>query len=179
MHISHETSAAGDVSRALAHELAPAAVMVWAVVAGHGASAATMVAAALALGILSFAYAPLARSRHWAREHLADLWAMLLLMSTLALTPMSRAESTFLTPANVDSAPLTTQVGHGMGTGMGGGMGPGASSAVGVTLSAFAALAVVAAWVVVRVLLARRAWRIHSLVSAIACGAGLLWMLLA
>jgi hypothetical protein len=193
--LAHETSAAKGVARALAHELVPGGVMVWAVVAGHAgapltgaghtgagpaahagaAGAGAMLGAALVLAVLSFAYAPSARSQHWAREHLTDLWATLLLMAALAFVPMTGAESTFQPAGNLDSAPLTAHLGHGMGSlafPTGGVAGFGALAVVAV-------VAVVAAWVLARTLLARRAWRIHSLVSAVACGTGLAWMLLA
>jgi len=177
---SHETSAVAGVARALAHEIAPAAVMVWAVLAGHVSGSGPMLGATLALALISFAYAPLARTRHWAREHLADLWAMLLLMVALALAPVSGAESTFPHPGNVDSAPLTSGLAHGMGMG-GDGMGMGgafSADAPAAVVWGMAALVVIVGWVLARVLLARRAWGIHSLVSAAACGAGLAWMLL-
>jgi hypothetical protein len=166
--------------RALAHGALPAGAMVWATLAGH--EPAAMVAAALALALLSFAYAPLARTRAWAREHLADLWAMLLLMAAMALT---RAESTFPPAGKVDLPRVGAYL-HDMSAGFGmlgaGGMlGTGAASAAGATSAAASATAVVVvvAWVLARALLARRRWRIHSLVSFAVCGAGLAWMLLA
>jgi hypothetical protein len=172
--------------RALAHGVLPAGAMVWATLAGH--EPAAMVAAALALALLSFAYAPLARTRAWAREHLADLWAMLLLMAVMAL---SRAESTFPLAGKVDMPRVGAYL-HDMSAGFGmlgaGGMlGTGESAAgaaggaAGATSAAAsaAAVAVVVAWALARALLARRGWRIHSLVSFAVCGAGLAWMLLA
>ncbi|MCU1420441.1 MAG: hypothetical protein JWN36_92 [Microbacteriaceae bacterium] len=164
----------------LTHGVLPAGAMVWATLAGH--EPAAMIAAALALALLSFAYAPLARTRAWAREHLADLWAMLLLMAVMAL---SRAESTFPPTGKVD-VPRVGAYLHDMSAGFGmlgaGGMlGTGAASAAGATSAAASATAVVVvvAWVLARALLARRRWRIHSLVSFAVCGAGLAWMLLA
>jgi hypothetical protein len=136
---------------------------VWVVVTGH--EAVTMMAAALTLALLSFGYAPLARTRVWAREHLADLWAMLLLMAVMAL---GRAEPTFPNTGNIDSARLASGHGHGMG---------GAGAGI-VGLSGLAAIALVAGWALARVLIARRGWHTRSLVSAAVCGAGLLWMLL-
>ncbi|MFF1877258.1 hypothetical protein [Leifsonia sp. NPDC058230] len=176
-HFSHEAgpsarggAAAIAAGRALAHEVLPMAVMAWAVLAGHGSAA--MAAAAIALALLSFAYAPLARANHWAREHLADLWAMLLLMAAMAL---SRGDSTFPGAGNVD-VPRVGAHAHvlsaGFGMGGTGGMG-GAGSATAVVV------AVVVAWALARAFLACRGWRIHSLVSAVVCGAGLVWMLAA
>jgi hypothetical protein len=162
-HFSHEATAAATL-RALAHEALPASLMAWAVLAGH--EPAAMVAAALILALLSFAYAPLARTRPWVREHLADLWAMLLLMAVMAL---SRGESTFPAAGNVD-LPRVSAHAHGMSADFGMG-GAGAMSA--------AAIAVVVAWALARVLLARRGWRIHSLVSVAVCGTCLVWMLVA
>jgi hypothetical protein len=166
--------------RALAHGVLPAGAMVWATLAGH--EPAAMVAAALALALLSFAYAPLARTRAWAREHLADLWAMLLLMAVMAL---SRAESTFPPAGKVDMPRVGAYL-HDMSAGFGmlgaGGMGgAGAASAASATTAAVSAagIVVVVAWVLARALLARRRWRIHSLVTFVLCGAGLAWMLLA
>jgi hypothetical protein len=67
--------------------------------------------------------------------------------------------------------------------GAGGMLGTGAiaDGAAGATSAAAsaAAVAVVIAWALARALLARREWRIHSLVSFAVCGAGLAWMLLA
>ncbi|WP_223694290.1 hypothetical protein [Leifsonia poae] len=145
------------LSRALAHEALPAGVMVWAIAAGNSAAATT--AAALTLALLSFAYAPLARTRHWAREHLADLWAMLLLMAVMAVSSPSASDAG-------STGSSEGMSGHRMGMG-----------ALSAGISMAAAFAVVAVWVLARVLLARRLWRFHSLASAAVCGAGLLWML--
>ncbi|WP_431279553.1 hypothetical protein [Leifsonia poae] len=152
---------------ALAHEVIPAGVMVWAVLAGH--TPAPMVVAAVTLALVSFAYAPFARTRAWAREHVVDLWAMLLLMSVMAVGVSSRVESSFPGAANLQSTRLTDHA-HRMG-----GMGAGAGAGVGA--AAAAAAVIVVAWVLARVLLARRGWRIHSIVSFGMCGAGLAWML--
>ncbi len=156
-HTSH-------LSWSLAHEAAPAAVMVWAVAVGH--SGAAMVAGGLALALLSIAYAPAARRRLWAREHLVDLWAMVLVMLLLVLgrgAPVDAAVPD--APAGHAHAHAALSLGA---AGTGGGV---------AALSIVAVLAVLLGWVLGRVLVARGGWRIHSLVSAIVCGAGLAWML--
>lgn len=153
---SHESS----VLWSLAHEALPAAVMVGAVLAGHGAAA--MTGAAVLLALVSFGYAPLARTRHWAREHLVDLWAMLLLMAAMGGMGVGAGSA-------VDAGRAMS--GHGMG-----GLALGSAGLLG-PLGPVAPLGVVVVWIAARVLLARRGWRIHSVVSAAVCGAGLVWML--
>ncbi|WP_205288770.1 hypothetical protein [Leifsonia aquatica] len=140
---------------ALAHEVPPAALMVLACLAG---SPAALCAAAVGLALLSIAYARAARTSAFAREHLADLWAMLLVMVGAAFT------------------------GAGAVAGAGGGAVRGATARdadpvshhhLAVAAAPLAIALVVAAvtgWVVVRVLLARRAVRAHTIVSAVVCG---------
>jgi hypothetical protein len=157
-HVSH-------LSWSIAQEAAPVAVMVWVVTIGH--SGAAMLAGGLALALLSIAYAPSARRRLWAREHLVDLWAMVLVMLLLAVSggvPSGGAGP---------DAPAGHSHGHAALS-----LGAGASGAggAGSALGAIGVLAVVLAWVLGRVLVARGGWRIHSLVSALVCGAGLAWM---
>lgn len=148
----------GGAARALAHEAVPAGVMAAAVLGGHTAGA--MVAAAGALVLLSFGYAPLARTKHWAREHLADLWAMLLVMATMA----------FMATGTLPGSAGTAAHAHRMG---------GSPGSLALSAAAPGAmLVVVVGWIAVRALLARRGWHIHSAVSAGACGAGLAWMLM-
>lgn len=158
-HVSH-------LSWSLAQEAAPVAVMVWVVAIGH--SGAAMLAGGLALALLSIAYAPAARRRLWAREHLVDLWAMVLVMLLLAVS--GGVPSGGATP----DAPAGHSHGH---AALSLGAGAAGAGSAGAALSAVAVLAVVLAWVLGRALVARGGWRIHSLVSALVCGAGLAWML--
>ena len=147
---------------ALLHEVVPAGLMASAVLAGH--TAVTMTAAALALMLLSFGYAPLARSRHWAREHLADLWAMVLLMVAMVFAGGHPA------PGG-GRADVGGTAAHEHGV-------VGVVGAAPAWTAVAAGIAVVGVWLIARTLLARRAWRLHSLVSLALCGSGLVWMLL-
>ena len=163
-HVSH-------LSWSLAQEAAPAAVMVWVIAVGH--SGAAMLAGGLALALLSIAYAPAARRRLWAREHLVDLWAMVLVMLVLVVSRGATASG------GVPDAPAGHS--HGLAAlslGAGGALSAVAGGAgAGGALSAVAVLAVVLAWMLGRALVARGGWRIHSVVSALVCGAGLAGML--
>jgi hypothetical protein len=67
---------------ALAPHAVMAGAMVFAMAGGH--SAARMLAASAALIVTSFACARKARSEPMFREHLADLWAMALVLVALA-----------------------------------------------------------------------------------------------
>ncbi|UAJ80369.1 hypothetical protein IT072_04850 [Leifsonia sp. ZF2019] len=132
---------------ALAHELPPAAAMVWACAAG---SAAALCGAAIALAVLSCVYARAARTSAWAREHVVDLWAMLLAMVGAAFA------ATTSVPAPGSGASVTH---HHLGGSL-------ATEALAGALIAGA----VCGWLVARILLARRVVRPHTLVSAVACG---------
>lgn len=180
-HFSHESWAG-----ALVHEAAMVGVMVAVMAAaaavGHGA--APMLGAAFVLALVSFGYAPLARTRAWAREHVADLWAMLLVMGVQAVGAEASG-------AGMGGAGMAGMGGHSL-TGHGIATTPTLTASALATLPATAAptlpataaltnsaiAAVLLAWLLARVLLARRVWRIHSAVSLAGCGACLLWMLL-
>lgn len=134
-------------------------VMGAAALAGHGS--APMLGAAFVLAAVSFAYAPLARTKAWAREHVVDLWAMVLVMVAQAV------------------AEAPGGAGAGGMSGMSGMAGHGLVSPAVTATAATATTAILLAWLIARAVLARRGWRIHSLVSFVGCGACLAWMLLA
>ncbi|WP_349867161.1 hypothetical protein [Leifsonia sp. WHRI 6310E] len=139
---------------ALAHEMPPAALMIAGCLAG---SAAALCAAALALALLSAGYARAARRSPFAREHVVDLWAMLLVMVGMA----------FAGSAERGSAAVSAVEAAGGGTGAAPHHHAVAASgplAVGIVLVA------VVGWLVARLLLARRVVRLHTVVSAAVCG---------
>lgn len=159
------------------------AVMGAAALAGHGS--APMLGAAFVFAALSFAYAPLARTRAWAREHVVDLWAMVLVMVAQAVAGASgwagaggmvgmagMSGHGLVDPAVTTAATAATAA---------------ATAATAATTAATAATTattittavILLAWLIARAVLARRGWRIHSLVSLVGCGACLVWMLLA
>ncbi|MFJ3489486.1 hypothetical protein [Leifsonia aquatica] len=140
---------------ALAHETPPAALMIAGCLAG---SAAALCAAALALALLSAGYARAARRSPFAREHVVDLWAMLLVMVGMA----------FAGPAARGSAAVSAVEAAG-GAGTGAAPHHHAIAASGPLATGIVVVAVVG-WLVARLLLARRVVRLHTVVSAAVCG---------
>lgn len=135
---------------ALAHEAPPAALMLGACAAG---SPAALCGAAVALALLSIAYARAARVSAFAREHVVDLWAMLLVMVGVAFAAA---------PGGAASAPPAAGHHH-LAT---------ATATAPATSAVALALVVVAVggWVAARAVLARRTLRAHTVVSAAVCG---------
>jgi len=140
---------------ALAHETPPAALMIAGCLAG---SAAALCAAALALALLSAGYARAARRSPSAREHVVDLWAMLLVMVGMA----------FAGSAVRGSAAVSAVEAAG-GGGTGAAPHHHAIAASGPLATGIVVVAVVG-WLVARLLLARRVVRLHTVVSAAVCG---------
>lgn len=153
---------AHGLARTLAHETPMVVVMLAVMPAigasggaisgggGGGAGAAASCAGALALALLSFAYGRAARRSAFAREHLVDLWAMVLAMVGMAFAaaPVASAGASAGAPsphrhlAAVTSEPL-------------------AGLLLAVALGG---------WLLGRTLLARRHRALHTLVSAVVCG---------
>lgn|GEM_PF-2388692 len=190
--VSHEASASAWASAwAFVREGAMLAVMVAvmgaAALAGHGT--APMLGAALVFAALSFGYAPLARTRAWAREHVVDLWAMVLVMIAQAVG--AGAPGAAGAGGMAGMAGTTGMAGHGLGATAVATAAASTVTASTVTASTTATTATTAAsliitttaillaWLTARAVLARRGWRIHSLVSLVGCGACLAWMLVA
>ncbi|KRC47043.1 hypothetical protein ASE16_16850 [Leifsonia sp. Root227] len=180
--VSHEASASAS-AWAFVREGAMLAVMVAvmgaAALAGHGT--APMLGAALVFAALSFGYAPLARTRAWAREHVVDLWAMVLVMIAQAVG--AGASGAAGAGGMAGMAGTTGMAGHGLGATA---VATAAASTVTASTTATTAAsltitttAILLAWLIARAVLARRGWRIHSLVSLVGCGACLAWMLVA
>ncbi len=109
---------------------------------GGGPGAAASCAGALALALLSFAYGRAARRSAFAREHLVDLWAMVLAMVGMAFAAAPAAVAGATGVAALASAPL----------------------AGGLLIVALGG------WLVGRAILARRDRELHTLVSALVCG---------
>jgi hypothetical protein len=160
------------------------AVMGAAALAGHGT--APMLGAAFVFAALSFGYAPLARTRAWAREHVVDLWAMALVMIAQAVG--AGASSAAGAGGMAGMAGTTGMAGHGLGATAVATAAASTVTASTVTASTTATTAasltiittaILLAWLIARAVLARRGWRIHSLVSLVGCGACLVWMLVA
>ncbi|MFJ8894987.1 hypothetical protein ACIRCZ_10400 [Leifsonia sp. NPDC102414] len=186
--VSHEASASASAwasAWAFVREGAMLAVMVAvmgaAALAGHGT--APMLGAALVFAALSFGYAPLARTRAWAREHVVDLWAMVLVMIAQAVG--AGASGAAGVGGMAGMAGTTGMAGHGLGaTAVATAAVSTATASTTATTAASLTLtitttAILLAWLIARAVLARRGWRIHSLVSLVGCGACLAWMLLA
>lgn len=113
---------------------------------GGGLGAAASCAGALALALLSFAYGRAARRSAFAREHLVDLWAMVLAMVGMAFAAAPAAVGA-ATGAHRHLAALAS-----------------APLAGGLLIGALGG------WLVGRALLARRDRELHTLVSALVCG---------
>jgi hypothetical protein len=163
--------------RTLAHE-APMAVVMLAVAASTvsaggagavagGAGPAVSCAGALALALLSFAYGRAARRSAFAREHLVDLWAMVLAMVGMAFASAPAGGGRAGAAAVADTGALA-----------GGAAGHRHLVAAASEPIAGALLVVaLAGWLIGRALLARRVRRVHTLVSAVVCGGMLAAML--
>lgn len=172
--VSHEASAS---AWAFVREGAMLAVMVAvmsaAALAGHGT--APMLGAALVLAALSFGYAPLARTRAWAWEHVVDLWAMVLVMIAQAVGAGASGAA--------GAGGMAGMAGHRLGaTAVATAAASTATASTTATTAASLTIittAILLAWLIARAVLARRGWRIHSLVSLVGCGACLAWMLVA
>ncbi len=154
-------------------------VVIMAGVAAAGHSGVALAASALGLAALSMGYARLARLRVWARDHVVDLWAMALLMLAM----------------------LWSGIGAGSGAGTASWIGVGARShaangdALGraiatvtpvghqhalAVMGSSGVMVVVALWVCIRLVSAiRTGVHAHSVASAVICGGGMVWMLVA
>jgi hypothetical protein len=137
----------------LVHELPAAGVMALACAAGN---AAALCAGAVALALLACGYGRIARRSPFAREHVVDLWAMLLVMVGMAFSAAP-------VPAGVVGSVAVAP--HRHLASVGGPVGP-----------ALVAIAVVG-WLIGRLLLARRVRLLHTAVSAAVCGGMLVAML--
>ncbi|GIT80857.1 hypothetical protein LLS1_25260 [Leifsonia sp. LS1] len=140
---------------ALAHEVPPAAAMVWACAAG---SAAALCGAAIALAVLSCVYARAARTSAWAREHVVDLWAMLLVMVGAAFAGTGAAHTPGSHPPGLGRGASSLAHHHLAG------------SLAAAPLAGALIAGAVCGWFVTRILLARRVVRPHTVVSAVVCG---------
>lgn len=152
---AHPRGATHRTVGTLVHELPPSAVMALACLAGD---AAALCAAAVALALLACGYGRMARSSAFAREHVVDLWAMLLVLVGMAFSGGEVAGG----PA---VAPTVASPHRHLAASIAGPVGP--------------ALIVVAVagWTVGRLLLARRVRRLHTAVSAVVCGGMLVAMI--
>jgi hypothetical protein len=148
---------AHGVAVALAHEAPAAGLMLAACLAG---GAAALSAGALALALLSMGYARAARTSAFAREHLVDLWAMVLLLAGTAFAGQSAPAGS--AAGSVASA----SAGHRHLAGL-----------ADAPLAAVLVVGAAAGWVIGRLLLARRVRRPHTVVSAVVCGGMLAAML--
>ena len=137
----------------LAHELPPAVVMALSCVAGNAAS---LCAGAVALALLACGYGRIARRSSFAREHVVDLWAMLLVMVGMAFCGA---------PGSASADPVVASSHRHLEGSIGGPFGPGL------------VVVAVAGWMIGRLLLARRVRRLHTAVSAVVCGGMLVAML--
>jgi hypothetical protein len=155
---------AHGLARTLAHEAPMVAVMLGVGAAGGagtaaggaGPAAAASCAGALALALLSFAYGRAARRSAFAREHLVDVWAMVLAMVGMAFAGAP--------PAGAAAA-----------AGAGGlAVEPAAhrhlAAVASEPLAGGLLVVALAGWLIGRILLARRVRRLHTLVSAVVCG---------
>lgn len=172
------------LAAALAHEVPAAALMLAACAAGE---AAALCGAAVVLALLSCLYARAARRSPAAREHIVDLWAMLLVMVGIAFAEGGGAAGAVGGGAAGSVGGIAAGSGGGfaapalgdvVSTGRGGAA-PAAHAhlaAAGPLAAALIAVAI-AGWIVARVLLARRVVRGHTIVSAVVCGGMLAAML--
>lgn len=138
----------------LVHELPAAGVMALACAAGN---AAALCAGAVVLALLACGYGRIARRSPFAREHVVDLWAMLLVMVGMAFSAAP-------VPAGVVGSAVASPHRH-LDPSFGGPFGP-ALVAIAVT-----------GWLIGRLVLARRVRRLHTVVSAAVCGGMLVAML--
>lgn len=154
----------GSILLAVVHGVAPLTLMAIPIFNGHAAIA--VLVSVLGLAALSIGYSPLARTRRWAKEHIFDLWVMVVVM----LLPLwGFAAAPHHSSGRSDSSSARDAASGSAGSAFG------AESLV--------AVGVVVAWAVVRVVCAcrsgSRADAAGSAASGIACACGLLWMLAA
>lgn len=154
----------GAVATSLAHGVAPLLLMVAPMLTGHAPAA--VLGSVMCLVVLSVGYAPRARTDRWAREHVFDLWVMVLVMLL----------------------PLWGNTGGGHHGGWRQGAMPACETALNgcsvLSVSGHTGLiGIVAAWGLVRALLIMRsksrADAASSAASGAVCALGLAWMLLA
>jgi hypothetical protein len=153
---AHPAPAHG-LARTLAHEAPMVAVMLGVGAAGgSGPTAAASCAGALALALLSFAYGRAARRSAFAREHLVDVWAMVLAMVGMAFAGAP--------------APGAAAVAGAGGLALEPAAHRHLAAVASEPLAGGLLVVALAGWLIGRILLARRVRRLHTLVSAVVCG---------